>query len=797
MPTKFALLALNIATSAAVAHYAAAQPSSYEPPSEDRFIEEIIVYGSDKTGLLETTPTEDLFGIAKPLTETPRSATFVSDINIQRYGIEEVDDLISIVPGAFTASYYGVKGAVNLRGTMAETYYRGFKRIENRGTYQTSLASAQSIEILRGPPTSMFGPGKVGGFLNITPKTARDASGQLISELGGNIEVVGGSYDKFNTSGTISGPFAIGGVEGGFSLYGEYEDSESYYRGISPEHKLVQYSLDFNLTDRTTLDVSGSYYDSDGYVQTPGWNRLTQELIDSGRYVTGVDNTVVDSNGDGRVDPTESGGSFISGYFGFPPDLDDRYSLDSGTGTAHLDNRDVFISDADFSESRTDTLFIQLAHHLTDDIRLRAEGFYDALENERFVSYGFPASYDSEVWELRTSLDLAATNQSLGLESNHVLGFSWREFDGIRRENYNLGFTALDRRDIAAGATPGDTLDDPFRNPDIGWELENNSEWRDAGLFYQGDITWRETLNLMIGARWDDYDLSSNDTGHLAVDDPEQSNSDDDFTWNASLSLLLDSGFVPYITYAESSAIENSQAGDVHPSLVNNGQWLSESELKEAGLKFNLFSQSLVGGISYYEQNRTRLSSREQVVATTGEGTEIELRWLIDDNFSTTLTATDQETTIEGPDTGFVYVPAYAVGLAPEEAAGGALAVFNFAGADIGFPGDYTATNIPDNTVSLYGTYVSDALSWGQAGASLGIIHVSETSTLLRNPVVYPSYELVNLSLFATLGSTQLTLNVNNLLDEEYFQPAAGSYVNTSALPGRGREWRVTLKQAF
>lgn len=794
---QYPLLVLTVITTSAIAQIARAQDSSTPSPRQGHAIEEIIVFGSDKTGLLETTPTENLFGLAKPLTETPRAATFVSDINIQRYGIEEVDDLISIVPGAFTASYYGVKGAVNLRGTMAETYYRGFKRIENRGTYQTSLASAESIEILRGPPTAIFGPGKVGGFLNITPKSARNASGSLIDELGGSLEVVGGSYGKFNTSGSISSPFTLGSVDGGFSLYGEYENSDSFYRGIHPEHTLIQYAIDLNLSDKTTLAFSGSYYDSEGYVQTPGWNRLTPELIASGRYTTGVDTSVIDSNGDGRIDPEESNGSFIAGFFGFPPNLDDRFSLDANLGTTKLSPRDVFISEADFSDSRTDTYFVEIAHHLNDDVRLRLQGFYDRLENERFVSYGFPASYESEVWEVRGSADFILDNDALGLTSHHVVGLSWRELDGVRRENYNLGFTALDRRDISLGATPGDTLDDPFRNPSIGWELENNSEWRDAGLFYQGDLTFHELVNLMVGARFDDYDLSSNDTGHMAINKPAESNSDDDFTWNASLSLLLSNGLVPYITYAESSAIENSQAGDVAPSLVGNGQWLSQSDLKEVGLKFDLFDQTLVGGISYYDQKRTRLSTHDQVVATTSKGTELELRWLVDDNFSATLTATDQKTTIEGPDTGFIYVPAYAVGLTPTEASGGSLAVFNFAKSPIGFPGNYTATNIPENTVSLYGTYVSDALSWGQAGASLGITHVSKTATLLGDPVIYPSYEVVNLSLFATLGSTQLTLNVNNLMDEEYFQPAAGSYVNTSALPGRGREWRLTLKHAF
>ena len=47
--------------------------------------------------------------------------------------------------------------AVNLRGTLAESYFRGFKRAENRGTYSTPLADAAGIEILRGPPSPIYG----------------------------------------------------------------------------------------------------------------------------------------------------------------------------------------------------------------------------------------------------------------------------------------------------------------------------------------------------------------------------------------------------------------------------------------------------------------------------------------------------------------------------------------------------------------------------------------------------------------------------------------------------------------
>ena len=70
-------------------------------------------------------------------------------------GIDGINDLTAITPSAYTASYYGVEGSVSLRGTLAENYFRGFKRVENRGTYSTPLADAAGIEIRYLPPSQL------------------------------------------------------------------------------------------------------------------------------------------------------------------------------------------------------------------------------------------------------------------------------------------------------------------------------------------------------------------------------------------------------------------------------------------------------------------------------------------------------------------------------------------------------------------------------------------------------------------------------------------------------------------
>src|SRR5471032_2409688 len=180
-------------------------------------VESITVTG-DPVQLLQTLANDTAFGLDKPLLETPRAVTLVSDTTIARYGITGVNDLTAITPSAYSASYYGVEGAVSLRGTLAENYFRGFKRAENRGTYSTPLGDAAGIEILRGPPSPIYGGGKVGGLVNFLPKTA-DAN----DAFGGEATVTYGSYSKRNATAQLSAPVTLGGAAGGIHVYGELD----------------------------------------------------------------------------------------------------------------------------------------------------------------------------------------------------------------------------------------------------------------------------------------------------------------------------------------------------------------------------------------------------------------------------------------------------------------------------------------------------------------------------------------------------------------------------------------------
>ena len=241
-----------------------------------------------------------------------------------------------------------------------------------------------------------------------------------------------------------------------------------------------------------------------------------------------------------------------------------------------------------------------------------------------------------------------------------------------------------------------------------------------------------------------------------------------------------------------------SQAGDIAPGLVATDAWLSNSNLAEAGVKFQLLKGTLVGSLAGYRQNRTQLVNGPpiSVQGTRAKGVELEVRWLASEHVSFTFSGNTQHTTVKGPDTSFQYIPAYTAGVAGPQAYGGTYVVWNFNSLP-GRAGDYDYTLIPKSVVSLYGAYTSSDYDWGKVGGTLGVTHVTKTSGTVQNAVTYPAYAVVNGSLYYEHGPYTATFNVDNLFNKLYFTPDADSYANLGALPSKGREWRLTLARKF
>ena len=148
---------------------------------------------------------------------------------------------------------------------------------------------------------------------------------------------------------------------------------------LHQQHRILQPSAggtDRSILPQDTWSFSADYmyYHSNGDVQTPGWNRLTQALIDNGTYITGRNTSLTASNGK-YLTFNDLGGN----PYTFDPNFhalacagcqDAAHMLNTGVGTTTLSTRTVYIAKGvDFSNTITHTAFVMRA---ADDQRVAA-----------------------------------------------------------------------------------------------------------------------------------------------------------------------------------------------------------------------------------------------------------------------------------------------------------------------------------------------------------------------------------------------------------------------------------------
>jgi outer membrane receptor protein involved in Fe transport len=255
---------------------------------------------SDPNRVLPNEATSSVVGFTKPLLETPRSVSFISGETIDLFGLSAVEDLVRVVPGTFTTTRFGIQGSVDIRNVPADMYFRGMKRLTLQGNGRSVLAAMDSIEIVRGPPSPIFGMGKIGGYTDVVPKSGRAKNGSYLSEIEGFVQGITGQYDRTEWSFGAGGPASMLGKRGGYYVYGLLEDSGSYAKGVPVKQEVLQGSLELD-------DFLGSFRLETGInyqlSRTSGalTGRFTQDLVDNDRYIRGVPLVNLDLNGNGAI----------------------------------------------------------------------------------------------------------------------------------------------------------------------------------------------------------------------------------------------------------------------------------------------------------------------------------------------------------------------------------------------------------------------------------------------------------------------------------------------------------------
>ena len=793
--------------------------------AEEEVMEEVVV-----TGDLNSLPGEDvksIFGFNKSILETPRSVSTVSEELMDRMNMQDIDELVTVSPGSFTQSFFGVAGGLDVRGTPGETYFRGIRRLDNPGNYPTPIGASDRVDIVRGPASPIYGPSKIGGYLNFNPKSARiEETGAYIEENTGGLSYTTGSWDKSVLTAEVGGPAELAGKPMGFYLYGELENSDSFYENApGVEQSLIQASFDLDLNDKVQLQFGGMYHDYSG-AQNAGWNRITQDLIDNGTYITGSPSPL-DTDGDGKISHQEydvdgdgftdlNPFAFWSGDNGLPAnstltfdDISGFFNSDllalNDIGTAILDPKTTLIAAEDRLENQVATLYFDVIIDTDAGWEIKNQLFYESYENLNENAYGF--SQFHETYVIEEKLVLAKTYTFDSLVASVQLSPSIRYTDFEHGDDYTNEY--FGRRDLTGPSTALDarllatTIDDDYTEYYIG-------EYTDIGLAFLTDLSWENGVSLLIGARHDRIDMESRqpadklllassnnfctDGSCIALD------ADNDVSgnsWTVSLSYdIANSGIIPYVTVSEQATVIAGQGAELTVSNVASGGAFDSSELTEFGVKGELLEDGrLYFSLSHYEQERTDFSAQSIVTnqAVKTEGTEFELRWAINDALFVGATYTNVEainlaSVADGNRFSFYGaedLPAIDPALLFGGQIGGPINVAASGGRRAG---------MPENIYSVYGTYLFD----NGISVSASVTDVDSVPSGFSNSIILPAYTLVNMTLGYETESWKFSLTGKNLTDERYFRSNFPNlFGSTIVLPELPRHFIAKAQYTF
>lgn len=733
-------------------------------------LEEVVV-----TGSLGSLPGEDvqIFGFGKSLLETPRSASTISAEQLERFNITDIDELVAFAPGTFTQSFFGVAGSLDVRGTAGETYFRGIRRIDNPGNYPTPIGASDRVDVVRGPASPIQGPAKIGGYLNFNPKSARAESGEYLTETTGAVSYETGSWSRNVATAEIGGPI---NDRMGYYLYGEFEDSDSFYDNTETEQTIIQASFDVDLNDKLVMKFGGMYHDYDGN-QVAGWNRLTQDLIDNGTYITG-NATPLDTNGDGVISHQEynavgsDGGNPLSNFV-FRPEFVTEENLAPemalvNPGTIQLDESNVLVDPNDQLGSEILTLYLDFEYQMENGVLITNQLFFETIDNINENAYGFSQFGEVDVIENRL---VFAFQQELGpMVADFQLSPSIRYTDFLRGQDFINEY--FDRRDLSQSNAERDrSLDTRLLATQINDDYSEyqSGDYTMIGLAALGDFKFDNGIAVTLGVRQDWVDAESNTPSELllfpdgAIE--RATDSEELLSWSASINWTTPFGLTPYVTVAEQATLIAGQVGDLPTAQIDSGSWTDTSDLWEVGLKGSFLDDTLYFAINYYEQERVDFNAQAIVTNPTSrtEGIEGELRWVVTEDLVVTAGWTNMEVII-----------------VEAEENGGQFGFFGaddipqidptlvFGGQIIGIPTspDGRRAGIPENIYTLTGTYsFTDNLA-----ISASVIDVDSTFSGSSGAVDLPGYTLLNVGLVYETDSWRFQLNGKNLTDERYFR---------------------------
>jgi len=592
-------------------------------------------------------PIGSVLGDDTSILDTPRSVTSVNAAWMKERSLHDTTELGQFSPGVYSPSEYGLACIPQIRGVLAEVYVDGQDTKFNRNSILPSFNGVEALDIVKGPGSAVYGPQSTnaGGYVNFVMKTPYfDAMhGEFETTLGAWTS--GHSYFNPEFQLDVGGPISSNAAYriSYLSRYGE-----GYYQFSKNDTQDLYVALDFNPSKVLKLEWWAQYY-YDKVTSSPGYNRVTENLIENGIYIAGPSNTL------GLFGQTFAQGPYF-------------FTLNPATAyTTKLEPYQVLTSPYDgvhsdkFQTQLKGTLELSPAAQIVNR-------FYVEDENEYQRSlYGYsnyvPTSYRiSDRLEGHLDFETGAWKHKLivGADFTYDRLVSYEDFSSEPISPYNLlasPYTWVYPGYFQTGNVGGYNAPGKFgySGSSFSESGDQDSSVMKGALFAQDSIAFTPTLSAVLGLRADRIDASAESPtfvgirkGNLynafaVVTDPSEF---------ASLVYKLPWAATLYATFDRTDDIAGSAnfagvdgtGGNI--GLTNAAK--SISKLYEVGYKQSLLHDELYVSFAAFQQTRRDPQLLGPADLNRNDGLEFETVYQPSKRWSLNANATYQDATLYG-----------------------------------------------------------------------------------------------------------------------------------------------------
>lgn len=431
-----------------------------------------------------------------PLIETPQSLSVVTRDQVDLLDMQNLGQAVRYTAGVVGENYGADQryDYLTMRGFTPIQYVDGLQApIGSISSIGVDLYGFDSVQMLKGPASALYGLATPGGIVNLTSRRPQ-------AEASGSAQVQIGTYNNYEIAGDVTGTlWGESTVTGRLTAIYRNNDTQTY--GVKVERFYIAPALSWNITTSSNLTFLSYYQYDDVHGDGNGFLPAYGVLFDNphGKVPTST------NLGDIKYNDYRRNQAGIG--YDFHHDFNDWLTLEQNT--KYFYNR-----------------YVMLDIYGTGLLDANADGVPD--DYRTVARSNFP--FREDIRSLNADTRISAHFETAGLQHALLAGIDLRHYTN----HSDYGFSSAPPIDLYNPQYGMDITTPPW----ISYTRERQDQ---SGVYLEDQIKYGHWI-LTLGGRHDWVNTKNYNT----------INDDKVFTYRAGLNYKFDSGLSPYISYATS-----------------------------------------------------------------------------------------------------------------------------------------------------------------------------------------------------------------------------------------------------